>query len=84
MSVSEPLDELISRLDRAAEQLRSGELSPDAAATMVEDCAALAAQAASELERLARVEPTVAESPGQETFLTEPERAPNPAQDSLL
>ena len=33
------LDELIARLERAAEQLRSGELSPDAAATMVEDCA---------------------------------------------
>ena len=33
------LDDLIARLERAAEQLRSGELSPDAAATLVEDCA---------------------------------------------
>jgi exonuclease VII small subunit len=52
---SEPsLEELIDRLERAAEQLRSGELSPDAAATLVEDCAALAAAAGSELERRAR------------------------------
>ncbi|MCA1689855.1 MAG: hypothetical protein LC720_05280 [Actinobacteria bacterium] len=48
------LDRLIDRLDRAAEQLRSGELSPDAAATLVEDCAAVATEAAAELERRAR------------------------------
>jgi exonuclease VII small subunit len=48
------LEELIGRLERAAEQLRSGELSTDAAATLVEDCAALAAAAGSELERRAR------------------------------
>ena len=63
-----PLDELITRLDRAAEQLRSGELSSDAAATLVEDCAALAAQASAELDRLARAaahEPL----PGQDSLL---------------
>lgn len=63
-----PLDDLITRLDRAAEQLRSGELSSDAAATLVEDCAALASQASSELERLARAaahEPL----PGQDSLL---------------
>jgi hypothetical protein len=48
------LDALIGRLERAAEQLRSGELSPDAAATLVEDCAALAGEASIELERRAR------------------------------
>jgi hypothetical protein len=48
------LEDLIDRLERAAEQLRSGELSADAAATLVEDCAALAAAAGSELERRAR------------------------------
>lgn len=62
------LDDLVERLDRAAEQLRSGELSPDAAATLVEDCAALASQASAELERLAR-------AAAQE---------PLPGQDSLL
>src|SRR5947209_5403409 len=41
MSSVEHLDHVIARLERAAEQLRSGELSADAAATMVEDCAAL-------------------------------------------
>ncbi len=65
---TEHLDEMISRLERAAEQLRSGELSQDAAASMVEDCAALATQAASELEELTRAEVPAA-PPGQDTLL---------------
>ncbi|MCW3030383.1 MAG: hypothetical protein JWM66_516 [Solirubrobacterales bacterium] len=65
---NERLDDAITRLERAAEQLRSGELSPDAAATIVEDCATLATQAASELEQLTRAEAS----------------APPPGQDSLL
>ncbi|HEY3960688.1 MAG TPA: hypothetical protein VGL68_09280 [Solirubrobacteraceae bacterium] len=68
MSSAEHLDDLIGRLERAAEQLRSGELSADAAATMVEDCAALANQAAAELEQLARAEVS-APAPGQDTLL---------------
>ncbi len=64
----ERLDELIARLERAGEQLRSGELSPDAAASMVEDCAALATQAATELEQLTRAEVS-APAPGQDTLL---------------
>ena len=68
MAETASLDELVTRLERAAEQLRSGELSADAAATLVEDCAGLASQASAELERLAR-------SAGQE---------PLPGQDSLL
>ena len=62
------LDELVGRLERAAEQLRSGDLSADAAATVVEDCAALASQASAELERRAR----------------DAGRDPLPGQDSLL
>ena len=62
------LDDLIGRLERAAEQLRSGELTADAAATLVEDCAALAAEAGAELDRRAR-------AAAQE---------PLPGQDSLL
>jgi hypothetical protein len=50
----EQLDALIGRLERAGEQLRSGELSADAAATLVEECAAQAGQASAELERRAR------------------------------
>jgi hypothetical protein len=45
------LDELIGRLEAAAEQLRSGDLSTDAAATLVEECAVLANRAGAELER---------------------------------
>jgi hypothetical protein len=62
------LDDLISRLERAAEQLRSGELSPDAAAGLVEDCAGLAAEASTELERRARSE-VPAPPAGQDTLL---------------
>jgi hypothetical protein len=68
MSSVENLDDLIARLERAAEQLRSGELSPDAAATMVEDCASLATQAAAELEQLTRAEVSPP-APGQDTLL---------------
>ena len=67
-SPNDSLDELIARLERAAEQLRSGELSQDAAATLVEDCAALANEAGAELERRARA--NVEEPPpGQDTLL---------------
>jgi phage-related minor tail protein len=74
MSSIEDLDDLIARLERAAEQLRSGEVSPDAAATLVEECAALAGRAASELEQLARDDELAADAvqeqpPGQDTLL---------------
>lgn len=62
------LDALVTRLDRAAEQLRSGDLSADAAASLVEECAGLASQASAELERRARAagrEPI----PGQDRLL---------------
>jgi hypothetical protein len=62
------LDQLVDRLDRAAEQLRSGARSSDAAAGLVEDCAAMAAQASAELERMARAA----------------QHEPLPGQDSLL
>jgi exonuclease VII small subunit len=67
------LNDLIGRLERAAEQLRSGELSADAAATLVEDCAALANQAGTELESRARNDRSEigqhAPLPGQDTLL---------------
>ncbi len=66
--MTETLDDLILRLERAGEQLRSGELSPDAAATLVEDCAALATQASTELERRARAD-VPAPLPGQDSLL---------------
>ena len=62
------LDALVDRLERVAEQLRSGDLSSDAAAGLVEDCAALASHASAELERLSRA--TAQEPlPGQDTLL---------------
>jgi hypothetical protein len=62
------LDSLIDRLERAAEQLRSGELSADAAASLVEDCAIVATRAGAELDRRARA--AVDEPPvGQDTLL---------------
>jgi len=62
------IDELVERLNRAAQQLRGGDLTPDAAASLVEDCAALAGQASSELDRLAKETPAEP-PPGQETLL---------------
>ncbi len=62
------LDTLVGRLERAAEQLRSGDLSTDAAAGLVEDCAALAGQASAELERMARAS-AIEPLPGQDTLL---------------
>jgi len=62
------LDELVSRLERAGEQLRAGELGPDAAASLVEDCAGLASQASAELERLTR-EGAAEPAPGQDRLL---------------
>jgi exonuclease VII small subunit len=68
MSSAQHLDDVIDRLERAAEQLRSGELSPDAAATLVEDCASLATQAAAELEQRTNAE-AHAPAPGQDSLL---------------
>jgi hypothetical protein len=62
------LDALVQRLERAAEQLRTGDMSSDAAAGLVEDCAALASQASAELERMSRAA----------------QQEPIPGQDSLL
>jgi len=62
------LDGLVARLERAAEQLRGGELSADAAASLVEECAGLASQASGELERLTR-EGAAEPAPGQDRLL---------------
>jgi hypothetical protein len=62
------LDALVTRLERAAEQLRSGDVSPDVAATLVEDAASLASQASAELDRLSRAA-AVEPMPGQDPLL---------------
>jgi hypothetical protein len=60
------LDTLTGELERAAERLRSGELGADGAAELVDECARLAARAASQLDREARAaEP----GPGQDSLI---------------
>ena len=51
------LDSLTQRLEDAAARLRAGDLDADAAAALVEECARLAAEAGSELDRLGRDDP---------------------------
>jgi hypothetical protein len=66
MTEPSDLDALAGDLERAAERLRSGELEPDAAAALVDECARLAARAATELDREARAtEP----GPGQDSLI---------------
>lgn len=48
------LTELVERLERTAGELRSGELPPDRAAALVDDCARIASEAGAELDRLLR------------------------------
>jgi hypothetical protein len=68
MTGVDPLQDLTDRLERTAAQLRAGELEPQEAARLVEECARLAGDAAAELDRRARA---AAE-------------APPPAQGDLL
>jgi hypothetical protein len=64
--VSDPLIELSERLQEAAERLRAGELEPDAALELIEECAQLASDASTEVDARARaaVEP-LPDLPGQ-------------------
>lgn len=50
----DPLQDLTDRLEQTAAQLRAGELEPEQAAGLVEDCARLAGEAATELDRRVR------------------------------
>jgi HPt (histidine-containing phosphotransfer) domain-containing protein len=54
MSGVDPLQQLCEQLEQAAARLRDGELEPPEAARLVEECARLAGDAATELERRAR------------------------------
>jgi hypothetical protein len=50
----ETLETLVTRLERTAQELRSGELEPRAAAALVDDLARIAAEAGGELDRRVR------------------------------
>jgi hypothetical protein len=64
--VTEALIELSSRLQETAARLRSGQLEPDAALVLVEECARLATEASSEVDAQSRaaLEP-LPDLPGQ-------------------
>jgi hypothetical protein len=44
------LEDLVERLERAAAELRAGDLEPERAAALVDECARLATEAASTLD----------------------------------
>jgi hypothetical protein len=69
------VEQLIERLEQAAERLRSEQLAPADAAALIDECATLAVQASTELERSARGEQPPPE--GQQALT-------GPRQDSLL
>ena len=48
------LDELVARLEHAAAELRDGELAPERAAALVDECARVASEASAELDRRVR------------------------------
>ena len=75
MSGDAEIEQLIGRLEQAAERLRSEQLAPADAAALIDECAALAVEASTELERRARGEQPPPE--GQEALT-------GPQQDSLL
>ncbi|HYV15380.1 MAG TPA: hypothetical protein VE972_05130 [Conexibacter sp.] len=54
MSETDVLGDLIGRLEQTAARLRDGELEPTEAAGLVEECARLAGDAATELDRRVR------------------------------
>jgi hypothetical protein len=62
------LSEISQRLEQAAQRLRSGDIDGDEATRLAGECAALAQQAAVELDRLARWTPGEP-FPGQEELL---------------
>ena len=64
----ETLGRLVGRLTTAADLLRGGELTPEQAAEVVEQCAQNAANASAELERLARAAASEP-APGQDQLV---------------
>jgi hypothetical protein len=64
--MTDALQELSSRLEDAAARLRTGELEPDATLELIEECARLASEAASQVDVEARaaLEP-LPDLPGQ-------------------
>ena len=66
VGVTDPLIELRARLEDAAERLRAGQLEPQEALALIEECALLAAEASAQVDQRVRaaLEP-LPELPGQ-------------------
>jgi hypothetical protein len=62
---ADPLGNVVERLERAAAQLRAGDLDPSRAAALVDECARLAAEAGAELDRAMRAADAGPPSPDQ-------------------
>ena len=56
MAEPDRLDTLVERLERTAAELRTGELSTERAAALVDECARIAAEAGAELDRRVRAD----------------------------
>lgn len=64
--MTDPLIELRARLEEAAAELRSGQLDPEAALAVIEECAQLAAEASAQVdERVRAVLEPLPDLPGQ-------------------
>jgi hypothetical protein len=50
----EALDRIVDRLERTAAELRAGDIEPERAAALVDECARLAGEAGAELDRQVR------------------------------
>ncbi len=66
--MAEGLDGVVERLQRAAAELRGGELDHARAAALVEECARLAADGAALLDRELRAGEAQGLAPGQMAF----------------
>jgi hypothetical protein len=64
MSGVDQLEHYTRQLEEAAAQLRAGDLEPEQAAKLVEECARLAGDAANELDRRVRNAADVPVDPG--------------------
>jgi hypothetical protein len=64
--VTDALIELTARLEETAQRLRAGDLEPDAALAVIEECARLASEASAQVDQQARaaLEP-LPDLPGQ-------------------
>ena len=64
--MNDPLTELTARLEQIVEQLRAGELEPDATLALIEECSRLASEASAHVDQRVRaaLEP-LPDLPGQ-------------------